>query len=275
MNSYQLRWMSQPVGLIVGDGLRPDILGTLSKNDIARQPIVCGRRTYNLGDLFQVLPLEPTPTETTLRIEGSPNFVRLGGRMKSGILEIVGHGGAMVAAGMTGGRIHVKGSVGRRAGAGMRGGQLYVSENADLLLGGPLPGGITGMTGGAIVVLGNAGDYPALKQRRGLIAVAGNVGQHPAHGMLGGTLVLAQEDPPPVGLGMEGGTIVLLSDTRNQWSSFRSNAVTSPVFLRLLWRRLKELSFPWPDDLDSSPFLSLFGDSRHNARGEIFIRRNS
>ena len=290
MNAFRLRWKTRPAGLIDGSALTPQLraknpnptrkrgenppgaeefLADASGYDQIRECLIpCGRREYRVADLFEIeqLPEQPAPF---LQVEGADNFIRLGAGWSAGTLQIDGPAGALAGMKQSGGKIIVNGSVGARAGAGMSGGRLIVQGDAGDLLGGPLPGDPIGITGGAIVMHGSAGDYVGLKQRRGLIAVSGSLGAYPAFRMLGGTLVAGGRMSGP-GFGMEGGTIVALSPISHVWPTFRRGAVSQPVFLRLLWRRLAELGFSLPHQIDDAAFLSQAGDFLYGGSGEVW-----
>jgi formylmethanofuran--tetrahydromethanopterin N-formyltransferase len=224
VGGYTLTWK----GMLApgsGEALRPDTLGALSPDELAKQTLSVGRQPVALAELFDIAG-SPGPV---LTLKGLPALPRLGATMAAGELHIHGHAGDELGASMRGGLIRVRGRAGHR-------------------VGGPAPGSDRGMTGGEIVIDGDCGDHAGLRMRRGLIAIAGSAGKSPGFRMLAGTLVIGRGPVPEPGLEMRRGTILCLDAQQPATlaGGFRHDhtfAVSDMVALRLVLRRLSELGF--------------------------------
>jgi formylmethanofuran dehydrogenase subunit C len=281
VSGWQLRWKPRgaPHTLVDGSSLRPDLLGPLALDAMARVEVEAGGRALPLGELFAItaLPGERSAGEGfRLRVEGSVRFLRLGAGMGAGRLEVDGPAGDLAGAGMTGGEFIVRGDAGHGAGAAMAGGRLRVEGGAGGGLGGPLPGRVRGMSGGELLVLGNAGDQAGFRMRRGLIAVAGAAGDCPGYFLGAGTIVVGRGELAGAGLEMRRGSIIGLSARQRPGTGFRRDGPVAPVWLRLLARRLRELDFPLDEAAraaleGSRPLESWSGDLLSLGRGEVLL----
>jgi len=266
-----LEWRGAPPGLIDGAVLRADMLCALPDEELFPIRVNCGKDTFEIGELFHVRPLGGASPET-LRIEGSERFVRLASGMRSGRLEIEGHGGTLLGAGLLGGEIIVSGDVSHGACAGMIGGIVRIEGDAGDEVGGPLPGARLGMQGGEVLVHGSAGACAAHRLRRGLIAIAGTAGPRPALAMAAGTLIIGDGDLDEPGIGMSRGTVVGLSARVDPPLGFALDGTVRPVFWRVLARRLVSLAFPGAERSIEASFRSFSGDLTALGRGEILYR---
>ena len=154
-------------------GLRPDLLADGPALAVGQLPVLVGRETLPLGDLFNV---RGQADDGEVIMEGDLSGCRrLGAGMASGTLRVRGPVGPFLGVEMKGGLIDVDGPAGDWAGAEMRGGILRIQGDAADHLGAALPGSRLGMRGGTVLVHGNAGSMVGLAMRRGLIAIAGTV----------------------------------------------------------------------------------------------------
>lgn len=268
MRALAFEWRTTPPGLIDASVLRPDTLCALTDAELFSVRIACGSESVELGDLVRVRVLESAPPET-LRIDGSPRFFRLATGMRSGQLEVNGHGGTLAAAGLLGGEVVIRGDVGHGAAQGMEGGSLRIEGDAGDGLGGPLPGARFGMAGGEIFVDGNAGASCGRRQRRGTIVIGGTAGPNPGLGLGAGTLIVCEGDLVEPGIGMNRGTILGLAAREDPPPGFALDGPTSPVFWRVLARRLATLGFPGAERFLDARFRSYSGDRTALGRGEI------
>ncbi|MCC6579629.1 MAG: hypothetical protein IT440_04250 [Phycisphaeraceae bacterium] len=222
MSGYTLTWRGGKGGVLPTDGcvLRPDTLGAMPTDELARVPWIVGRQTTMLGDWFAMTG-EPGPR---LVVRDIPLLDGLGSQMQSGELVIDGDAGDELGASMSGGVIHVTGNVGDRAG-------------------GPATGKNFGMTGGEIVIRGNAGQYAGFLMRRGLILIAGTSQNGVGYRFLAGTIVVGRGPLDHPGLSMRRGTIVCLDPQAKivTGGTFREEGVFEPVALRVVGRRVDEL----------------------------------
>jgi len=274
VSAHSLRWRGKPPpGRIDASALRPDLLAGLDEAAISRLPIPCGSSRVEIGDLF-VVRRTPAAHGPQLRIDGCERYVDLARGMERGRLSVDGPCGDRVGRDLRGGEITVDGNAGHLAGASMSGGLLYVGGSAGDWLGGPAPGDTRGLRGGEIIVEGSCGERAGLAQRRGLIAVCGSAGRGAGHHLRAGTIVVLGGDLEAPGVGMRRGTIIATSAATRAAppATFGEDGPIRPVFLRLLWRRLRELGGVVDDALDDAEFLAFSGDRTTGGRGEVLYR---
>lgn len=281
MIGWRLRWKAQcrggPPGWIHADVLRPEVLCTLSMDEVADTRLVVGARNTRLGDLFEIQTLPGEVGLPRLQVDGSPRFLYLGCGMESGALEVEGDAGMLAGAGLKGGTLRIRGRAGHLAGAGMIGGLLRIDGDAGDRLGGPLPGGSRGLAGGEILVTGKAGDDTGLHQRGGLLVAALGTGRHPGRQMHGGTLLVLQGPLLLPALDAHGGSILGPLSRERLPAGFRRNGPVRLVWLRILKRRLNELELQVPEDalrfLDAEEPLEMWnGDLLSEGRGEVLVQ---
>jgi len=254
MKGYTLNWNPRDdhaARLLDGSPLRPDVLGSLSIDEVRLFALPIGRTTRPLQEVFEVMG---APGDA-LTLRQAPPLDRLGCHMKAGQLHIDGDAGDHLGASMTGGSIHVKGCAGHQ-------------------VGGPVPGLQRGTTGGEIHVHGDAGDFTGLRMRRGLIAVAGAVGASPGYRMLAGTIVLGRGPLDHPGLELRRGSLICVDRAQpftghRAWVShgvFETSAVAS---LSLLLRHVKSRGFPLPEAALHGAYELFIGDRLELNRGEL------
>ena len=247
-----------------GSLLRPDTLGALPADELARLPLPVGRMQVPLSELMDISGA-PGP-DLTLRMESHPPLNHLGALMRQGQLHIEGDAGDDLGASMTGGVIRVTGNAGHRAG-------------------GPHPTSKRGMTGGQIIVEGDAGDYVGLLMRRGLIAVRGVSGASAGYRMLAGTIVIGQANrnaqprdeaaAPRVidhpGLEMQRGTVLCLDPAAALATGpgFAAGGTIDAGAMPALLVALKQV--PWADlkQLSRGRWNVHIGDALEQNKGEV------
>ncbi|MEX2214348.1 MAG: hypothetical protein WD768_09490 [Phycisphaeraceae bacterium] len=234
MSGYTLTWKAGGEGQgpgamgqgIDGASLRPDTLGVLDRDAVARVDLFAGQTVVTLGDLFDIAG-EPGDC---LTLRNTPPLDHLGALMQRGELIIEGDAGDNLGASMAGGLIRVHGSAGAR-------------------VGGPHVTSRRGMSGGEILIDGNAGDFAGFLMRRGLIAIGGASGHSVGYRMIAGSIVLMQKPVDHPGLEMQRGSIVCLNKDalagggRHLIEGGVISAGAMPALLLVL-RRLRELRWP-------------------------------
>ncbi len=250
-------------------GLRPDLLADGPALAVGQLPVLVGRETLPLGDLFNV---RGQADDGEVIMEGDLSGCRrLGAGMASGTLRVRGPVGPFLGVEMKGGLIDVDGPAGDWAGAEMRGGILRIQGDAADHLGAALPGSRLGMRGGTVLVHGNAGSMVGLAMRRGLIAIAGTVGDDLGHSLIAGTIAVFGAFGRRAGAGMKRGTLWLAGRVDADvppW--FRFACLQSPLFLELYRRRLLELGFPVTEAV-VGPHRRYNGDVITDGIGEVLV----
>ncbi len=250
-------------------GVRPDAVRLLSSAEIERLPVLWGRHTVPLAEVFTADG--SAASDETMVWSGDLRAVKgLGAEQTTGITRIEGAAGLHVGAAMRGGLIEVTGSVGDWAGAELRGGQLRIHGSAGRCVGGAYRGGLRGMTGGEIIIHGDCGEEAGQAMRRGLLAVGGAVGAGVGFGMLAGTIAVAGEIGRMPMAGMKRGTLLALSTAIPLLPSFRESSHGEFVAARLIIRRLVALGLPRFTRLIGQPLRRYWGDFNELGRGEIF-----
>lgn len=268
MNHHVLTWRSFAAGEarpIDGSALRPDTLGSLDANAIAKMQVRIGRDAVNLGDVcaIETKPAVAAPPShgATLTLRNAPPIQRVGANMASGTLII-------------------EGDAGDRLGASMRGGLIRVTGRAGHGVGGPDDTSDRGMTGGTIVIHRDAGDYVGHRMRRGLIVVQDRAGKSPGYRALAGTVVVGRGALDHPGLEMRRGTILALDRAAAPpQSPLPANFVTDGVFaieamtvLRLLFHRLRSLGVDVADAAAMHrKYLLASGDRFELGKGELWL----
>ena len=249
------------------DGLAPDRLASLRRDEIEALPVWEGNRQARVGDFFAV----SGDGDDDVRIEGDLGRVKfLGAGMDGGRLTVAGDAGMHAGAEMRGGEHVVEGDAGDFAGMAMRGGRLVVRGSAGEGLGGAHPGERAGMRGGEIVVHGDAGAYAGASLRRGLIAVGGRVGDMAGMRMLAGTIVAFGELGPRPGAASRRGTIVAMAGA-TPLATYAPACSYRPPFLRLYLRHLRGLGLPVTDEQIAGRYTRWSGDGLEHMRGEVLI----
>jgi formylmethanofuran dehydrogenase subunit C len=257
-----------PAGLPIDAGsLSPDRLAGLERGEIARLPVLVGRRPEALGDLFAI---EGAAGDAII-VEGDLTaFSRVGAGMTRGRLTVRGPVGARTGTGMSGGILAVEGDAGARAGEGMRGGALVIGGSAAGHLAAPLPGG-HGLDRGTIVVRGSAGPMAAFRMRRGLVAIGGDAGPGAGTAMVAGSLFVLGAPGAGAGALMRRGTIVLFRGY-DPLAVFRPDGRGRFPFLNLYADALAAAGLPLPPGAGGATYARFTGDASGGGRGEILIR---
>lgn len=216
-------------------GLTPQLLGALSPDEAARQPLSPNPGADVVGTLFTVSDNGDGRPEMLIIRTGARRLNGLGRDLNGGCLRIEGHAGAMLGQDMRAGEIEVEGDCGDFAGCGMRGGQIRVRGNAGDFVGGALHNTRQGMAGGVLLVHGRAGDRAGDHMRRGLVLVGGGCGDACGADMLAGTIVTPSCAGMP-GLGLRRGSLVLQQAPAELPASFNYSGMVDLVWLRLLAR---------------------------------------
>jgi formylmethanofuran dehydrogenase subunit C len=256
-----------PAAPVRADGLRPDRLASLSRDEIERLEVAHGNRPASVGELFAV----SGAGAEEVRVEGDlARVAGLGAGMTGGRLTVSGDAGPSVGAGMREGEILVEGSVGAWAGAEMHGGRIVVRGSAGRRLGAAYAGARTGMLGGEILVHGDAGEETGAGLRRGLIAVAGATGAAAGLRALAGTIVALGALGAHPGAGMLRASIVAMRPA-GLLPSYARACTYHPTFLRLYLKRLRDLGMPVTDEHIEGRYTRWSGDGLELRRGEILI----
>lgn len=248
------------------ESISPDLFVQRSQAEIEAMPVALGNETLRLGDFFKV----EGERSDEIVLEGCT------GRVK------------WIGSGMTRGRIVIRGDVGMHAGSYMRGGEILVEGNADDFLGVEMEGGLIrvngsaghragaayrgskyGMQGGTILVDGNVGHEVGAYMRRGLIVIKGNAEDFLGAMMATGTICLFGQAGIRTGGGMQKGTIVCMRPV-DLLPTFAYDCTYAPVFLRILFKELKQLGVECPAQADGL-VRRYHGDLADVGKGEILI----
>jgi formylmethanofuran dehydrogenase subunit C len=256
----------QPLVALETEGICPNRLAEVGREEIEALPVWHGNERTRLGEFFTV-----SGSGDDVRIEGDLRRVKfIGAGMTAGRLTVAGDVGMHAGAGMTGGELRVEGDAGDWAGAGMRGGRLVVTGSAGRRLGGVYPGERAGMRGGEIVVHGDAGEQAGAGLRRGLIAIAGRAGDAAGLRMLAGTIVALGGVGARAGAGMRRGSIVTMAPA-TPLATFVFSCIYRPPFLGLYLRRLRALGLNVSDAQLGGRYARWCGDGLELSRGEILV----
>jgi formylmethanofuran dehydrogenase subunit C len=242
----------------------------LDRADVARLPILVGRRAEPLGDLFAIGGDGGGGDDIV--VEGDlASFERVGAGMTRGRLTVRGPVGARAGSGMSGGVLAVEGSAGARAGEGMRGGALLVGGSAGAHLAAPLPGRL-GLDRGTIVVRGSAGPMAAFRMRRGLVGIGGDAGPGAGTSLIAGSLFILGKAGAGAGALMRRGTIVLFH-AYDPLAVFRPGGGRRFPFLRLYADALAAAGLPLLPGSGEATYARFTGDVSGGGKGEILIRK--
>ena len=162
----------QPVVPLEAELLSPDVVASLSNDEIRALHIYLGKRQKRVADFFDV----EGERSDELEIRGDATKIKwLGRGMSRGRLTIVGNAGMHLGAYMSGGTIEVSGNTTDWLGAQMTGGFIRIRGNAGGQVGAAYRGSPSGMTDGTIIVDGTAGLEVGMRMKRGIISVGGMV----------------------------------------------------------------------------------------------------
>src|SRR4029450_11319931 len=150
----KLTLKEQPTVPLEAEAISPDVMVTLTNDEIRALPVFHGKRQCRLGDFFAV----EGAARAELEIRGETQKVKWIGRgMTRGRIMIAGSVGMHLGAYMKGGAIEVGGNVGDWLGAEMSGGLIRVRGNAGGQVGAAYRGSLAGMTEGTILIGGAGG----------------------------------------------------------------------------------------------------------------------
>lgn len=201
--------------MIEAESISPDTFAGKSEMEIGRLAVWQGPREAQLLEFFEI---DVTEEETgdgvsavDILIDGDASRVkRIGQRMTSGRIEILGSAGMHLGSEMAGGEIRVRGNAGPWAGMNMTGGLLEVGGDAGDHAGSAYRGSWRGMTGGKILIHGNARSQLGGGMAGGEIVVGGSVENFCGIRQNGGLIVVGKDAVRGVGAEMVGGSIVVL-----------------------------------------------------------------
>lgn len=192
----------------------PDKVAGLSLSEVSKMLIWVGNRQLKLGDIFQVEgETGSKPEELKIVFKGYTNRLRrVGEKMSSGEVEVLGDVGPYAGRNMKGGKLIVRGSAGPCLGAKMFDGVIEVFGSAGDRVGGAYRGELPskGMRGGTIVIHGNAGAEIGLGMRGGTIVVDGSCDIMPGLEMKGGTILIKGDCAGKAGARMTGGRVIIV-----------------------------------------------------------------
>lgn len=235
--------------------------------DLARREVRSARSgPVALGDLFAI---DGTPDGTATLAGDFTLAERVGAGLADGVLRVEGNVGDRAGAGLAGGRLEVAGNAGHSTGEGMSGGLIVVRGNTGNRAGAAAPGRKRGMTGGELVILGNAGDETGAHMRRGLVAVGGTTGCCTLLSTIAGTVVACGATGPDAALWNKRGSLICLGAVEPS-ATYRYACMIQPVYLRLLFRRLREVhGLPVSEAHIAGRFRRYSGDFSETGKGEI------
>src|SRR5262245_16546634 len=132
----------QPNVPLEAEVLSPDVMASLSNDDIRRLPVLLGKRQRRVDDFFAV----EGAASDDIEIVGDVAKVKWIGRgMSRGRITIAGNAGMHLGAYMSGGAIEVSGNTSDWVGAEMSGGFIRIHGSAGGQIGAAYRGRRTGM----------------------------------------------------------------------------------------------------------------------------------
>lgn len=269
MSALKFVLKHSPPSAVDLSGLRPSLLASKSRKEIAKLTLTGWNEVHRVGDLFSIRGDDAQ----RIVIDGAnERLMRIGADLDGGELTVVGTAGDYLGESMRGGTIVGRGDAGAFVGAGMRGGRIDVTGNAGAFVGSGRAGSLQGMAGGAIVVRGNAGDRAGDRMRRGLLLVEGNAGDYCVSRMLAGTAVVLGRVGVDAGYLMRRGTLVLGRSPHELLPTFNHNGWHDLLAIRLLLDSLAVYGKRFQSFARSRPSLSRWlGDLGCDGKGEILI----
>lgn len=271
--SVVLRLLDHKVRNVELEGLTPASVALQSLADLQRRKICCGRRSVELGALFDVTG---KPDSGIIRMIGDLQHVHwIGAGMNGGAIVVEGNVGRHAGSGMKSGELQIDGNTGDWLGAEMSGGRIRVSGNAGHLAGAGYRGSVRGMRGGELLIRGDVGDETGAIMRRGLIAVGGNCGEFVGYGMIAGSIAVHGHCGARPGAGMKRGTIALTGrqEPPKFLPGFAESSPAGLTILRLLSRYLADLGMPQFLASGDVPVRVIRGDRVVDGQGEILVVR--
>ncbi|MEM4424582.1 MAG: formylmethanofuran dehydrogenase subunit C [Candidatus Nezhaarchaeales archaeon] len=213
MPIINLNLVKDPMVPLEVETIVPDKIAGLTLSEVAKIMVWAGNKQLKLSDLFQVEgEVGSKPEEVKIVFRGYTNRLRrVGEKMSSGEIEVLGDVGPYAGRKMKGGRLVIRGSAGPCLGAKMYDGVIEVFGSAEDRVGGSYRGEFPakGMSGGTIIIHGNAGAEVGLGMRGGTIIVDGSCDIMPGLDMRGGTILVKGDCAGKAGARMTGGRIVV------------------------------------------------------------------
>ncbi|QEL18012.1 formylmethanofuran dehydrogenase subunit C [Limnoglobus roseus] len=256
---------SPPLVPLEAEAISPDVLASLSLDEIRSRPVFLGKRQLPLDDLFTV---EGSPGDE-IELRGELTKVKWIGRgMSRGRLRIVGPVGMHLGAHMKGGTIEVEGDASDWLGAEMSGGLIRVRGNVGGQAGAAYRGAASGMSGGTILIDGTAGDELGMRMKRGTIAVRGPARDFAGLQMKGGTIILMSGAEQRTGAWMARGTIISLRSLELV-PTFAFGCDIVPSFVRLYAKHFRPHGLELP--VSGGVYQRYAGDLTGLGKGEILV----
>ena len=256
MREIILKLKDQPELCLEVEGVLPEKLINLSKEEIENLPLQYGRVKVKLHEFFDVY-IESSDS-ARLIFEGDLSRVkRIGWGMKKYEIIVKGNAGMYLGAFMEGGRIVVEGNVGHFAALNMKGGELIIKGNCGDYLCASYRGEWRGMSGGTVIVEGNVGKELGSYMRNGKIVVKGSADEFAGVCMSGGLIVI-NKAKSRLGASMVGGAIVVNEVEELLPGFYEEGEVKDP-------------------EIEGEKFNGLFkvftGDhAERNAKGKIYVK---
>jgi formylmethanofuran dehydrogenase subunit C len=271
--SYRLVLRRAPELRVDARTLAPAAFAGLSADQVRAATLPHGRESLELGEWFDVVPIEDAAGEDgpTLELEGDlARFDAIGAGLAQGTIAVHGSVGDAAGLGMTGGRLQVDGDARDLLGCAMQGGWLEVKGDAGDLAASALPGDMDGMSGGTLVVRGRAGARLGDRMRRGTLVVFGDAGDFVASRMVAGTLAVGGRCGSHAGWGLRRGSVVFAGEAPRLASTFVAVPSDAGVFWQLLARDLARFGPPF-DTLPRRPLIRFAGDLAVQGKGELLL----
>ncbi|MEM0082988.1 MAG: formylmethanofuran dehydrogenase subunit C [Candidatus Nezhaarchaeales archaeon] len=213
MSIINLILTKDPAVPIEVETIIPDKMAGLTLSEVAKIMVWVGNRQLKLSDVFQIEgEVDSKSEEVKIVFRGYTNRLRrVGEKMSTGEIEVLGDVGPYAGRKMKGGRLVIRGSAGPCLGAKMYNGIIEVFGSAEDRVGGSYRGELPakGMSGGTIVIHGNAGAEVGLGMRGGTIIVDGSCDIMLGLDMSGGTILVKGDCAGKAGARMTGGRIIV------------------------------------------------------------------
>lgn len=215
------------------DNITPDKIAGSTLNEVSRMMLWVGNRQLRLDEVFQVEgDVDSKPQEVKILFRGyTSRLRRVGEKMSSGEIEVLGDVGPYAGRKMRGGKLVIKGLAGPCLGSKMYDGVIEVFGSAEDRVGGAYRGELPakGMKGGMILIHGNAGAEVGLGMKGGTIIIDGSCDIMPGLYMKGGTILVKGDCAGKAGAGMTGGRVIIVGRTPSILPSFYVDEVRPSI----------------------------------------------
>jgi len=260
---------------IEAEVISPDKVIGKTVEEIKKQPVYKGNKTFELQEFFEVDgETSEDVNDQTIIVSGDAQHIKyIGANMTGGHVIIKGNTGMHTAAQMEGGELVVEGDVDDWAGAEMKGGLLRINGNARGLLGSAYRGSPEGMTGGCIVVGGNVGYEVASFMRRGMIVIRGDAGPFLGAHMNGGEIFVFGKTAKRAGAQAKGngGFIACFGGVEEILPTYIIDTEFNPTFMRLYMQQIKALGVKEADSFIDTPIKRYRGDLAVGGNAELLV----